>query len=48
MSSAHPRHLNPFPKGFAEALDRFDNVLIPELNMGQLALLVQGKFATRR
>ena len=37
VSSIHLRHLNPFPKNLGEILGRFDRVLVPELNMGQLA-----------
>jgi 2-oxoglutarate ferredoxin oxidoreductase subunit alpha len=38
------RYLNPFPKNLADVLGRFEKVLIPELNLGQLALLIRGKF----
>jgi 2-oxoglutarate ferredoxin oxidoreductase subunit alpha len=44
VSSIHLRHLNPFPKNLEQILGRFDRVLIPELNMGQLALLLRAKF----
>lgn len=47
VSHGHLRYLNPFPRGLAEALDRFETVLIPEMNCGQLAMLVQGKFAKK-
>jgi len=40
----HLRHLNPFPRNLGEILKRYDTVLIPEMNMGQLALLIRGKF----
>jgi 2-oxoglutarate ferredoxin oxidoreductase subunit alpha len=43
VSRAHLRWLNPFPQNLGEVLRRFDQVLIPEMNLGQLALLVQGK-----
>src|SRR5262249_30190843 len=43
-SSIHLRHLNPFPKNLGELLGRFDRVLVPELNMGQLALLLRSKY----
>jgi 2-oxoglutarate ferredoxin oxidoreductase subunit alpha len=42
VGRTHLRYLNPFPKNLPEVMDRFDRVLIPEMNMGQLALLVQG------
>jgi 2-oxoglutarate ferredoxin oxidoreductase subunit alpha len=44
VSSAHLRHLNPFPKNLGEVLGRFDRVLVPELNLGQLALLLRSKY----
>ncbi len=44
VSSAHLRYLNPFPKNLGEVLNRFETVIIPELNLGQLALLVRAKF----
>lgn len=40
----HLRHLNPFPRNLGEILKRFDKVLVPELNLGQLALLIRGKY----
>lgn len=44
VSRAHLRHLNPFPANLGDVLDRFEKVLIPEMNLGQLALLIQGRF----
>ncbi len=44
VSRAHLRHLNPFPKNLGDVLSRFDKVLMPEMNTGQLALLLRGKF----
>jgi 2-oxoglutarate ferredoxin oxidoreductase subunit alpha len=44
VSSIHLRYLNPFPKNLGDVLGRFEKVLIPELNLGQLALLIRGKF----
>jgi 2-oxoglutarate ferredoxin oxidoreductase subunit alpha len=44
VSQAHLRHLNPFPKNLGEVLSRFNKVLIPENNMGQLILLIRGEF----
>ena len=38
------RHLNPFPPNLAEVLGRFRRVIVPELNSGQLAMLVRAKF----
>jgi 2-oxoglutarate/2-oxoacid ferredoxin oxidoreductase subunit alpha len=44
VSQVHLRHLNPFPKNLGEVLSRYQKVLIPENNMGQLDLLIRGKF----
>jgi 2-oxoglutarate ferredoxin oxidoreductase subunit alpha len=44
VSSVHIRHLNPFPKNLGEILGRFDRVLVPELNLGQLAMLLRAKY----
>ena len=44
VAQAHLRHLNPFPKNTAEVLRRYDRVIIPEMNLGQLALLIRGRF----
>ena len=44
VSSAHLHHLNPLPKDLAEIIGRFERVLVPELNMGQLALLLRGHY----
>ena len=44
VSRAHLHHLNPFPRNLADVLARFERVLVPEMNSGQLALLLQGHF----
>ncbi len=44
VSSIHLRHLNPFPSNLREVLGRFRRVLVPELNLGHLALLLRGEF----
>jgi len=44
VAQAHLRHLNPFPANTAEVLRRYDRVVIPEMNLGQLALLIRGRF----
>lgn len=44
VAHAHLRYLNPFPLNLGEVLDRYDEVLAPELNMGQLRLLVQARY----
>ncbi len=44
IAQGHLRHLNPFPPGLGEVLKSYDKVLIPEMNLGQLALLIRAKF----
>ncbi|GMV85866.1 MAG: 2-oxoglutarate ferredoxin oxidoreductase subunit alpha [Dehalococcoidia bacterium] len=44
VASAHLRYLNPFPGNLETVLRRYRKVLIPELNTGQLALLIRGRF----
>lgn len=44
VSQAHLRHLNPFPSNLGEVLRQFDRVLCPELNEGQLAMLLRSEF----
>ncbi|MCH7484136.1 MAG: 2-oxoacid:acceptor oxidoreductase subunit alpha [Chloroflexi bacterium] len=44
VSAAHLRYLNPFPSNLGDVIARFDQVLIPELNLGQLAMLIRSRF----
>ncbi len=44
VAQTHLRHLNPFPANLAEVLRRYPTVVAPEMNMGQLALLLRGKY----
>lgn len=44
VSQAHLSYLNPFPKNLGEVLKRFEKVLLPELNMGQLLMLLRHHF----
>ncbi|HEX4951825.1 MAG TPA: 2-oxoacid:acceptor oxidoreductase subunit alpha [Thermoanaerobaculia bacterium] len=44
VSRAHLRYLNPFPPNLGEVLSRFDQVLLPEINSGQLALLLRARY----
>jgi 2-oxoglutarate/2-oxoacid ferredoxin oxidoreductase subunit alpha len=44
VAQAHLRHLNPFPANLGEVLRSYDKVLVPEINLGQLALLLRGRF----
>ncbi|MFI5324539.1 MAG: 2-oxoglutarate ferredoxin oxidoreductase subunit alpha, partial [Thermodesulfobacteriota bacterium] len=44
VSTAHLRYLNPFPKNLGETLKRFKKVLIPEINLGQLAFMIRAQY----
>ncbi|HXH78719.1 MAG TPA: 2-oxoacid:acceptor oxidoreductase subunit alpha [Nocardioides sp.] len=44
VAQVHLRHLNPFPHDLGEILARYDKVLVPEMNLGQLSLLLRGKY----
>ncbi|MCP2165907.1 2-oxoacid:acceptor oxidoreductase subunit alpha [Goodfellowiella coeruleoviolacea] len=44
IAQAHLRHLNPFPANLGEVLARYERVVVPEMNLGQLALLVRAKY----
>ncbi|WP_405862516.1 2-oxoacid:acceptor oxidoreductase subunit alpha [Streptomyces sp. NBC_00090] len=44
VAQAHLNHLNPFPRNLGEVLARYERVLIPEMNLGQLATLVRAKY----
>jgi 2-oxoglutarate/2-oxoacid ferredoxin oxidoreductase subunit alpha len=44
IAQAHLRHLNPFPRNLGEVLDRYDKVVIPEMNLGQLAHVIRGRY----
>jgi 2-oxoglutarate ferredoxin oxidoreductase subunit alpha len=44
VAHAHLHHLNPFPRNTGEVLGRYQKVLVPEMNLGQLALLLRAEF----
>lgn len=44
VAHAHLRYLNPFPRNLGEVLSNYKRVLIPELNMGQLRMLIRAEF----
>jgi 2-oxoglutarate ferredoxin oxidoreductase subunit alpha len=44
VSSIHLRYLNPFPPNLGDVIDRFEKVLIPEMNLGQLRLLIRSRY----
>ena len=44
VAQVHLRHLNPFPRDLGDVLKRYDRVLIPEMNLGQLAMLIRARY----
>lgn len=44
VSSAHVRYINPLPANLGDVLKRYDRVLMPEMNLGQLRLLLRAKY----
>ncbi|MGR6972072.1 2-oxoacid:acceptor oxidoreductase subunit alpha [Streptomyces cynarae] len=44
VAQAHLRHVNPFPRNLGAVLGRYDKVVIPEMNLGQLATLIRAKY----
>ena len=44
VSSAHLRHLNPFPKNLGQVLSGFETVIIPEMNLGQLCTMIRARY----
>ncbi len=44
VATAHLRHLNPLPANLGEVLRRYDRVIVPEMNLGQLAMWLRAKY----
>ncbi|MDI2032245.1 2-oxoacid:acceptor oxidoreductase subunit alpha [Saccharopolyspora sp. TS4A08] len=44
VASAHLRHLNPMPANLGEVLRGYDKVIVPEMNLGQLAMLLRARY----
>jgi 2-oxoglutarate ferredoxin oxidoreductase subunit alpha len=44
VATAHLMHLNPFPANIGDVLGRYGKVIVPELNLGQLSMLLRAKF----
>jgi 2-oxoglutarate ferredoxin oxidoreductase subunit alpha len=44
VAQVHLRHLNPFPTNLGEILQGYDRVLVPEMNLGQLSLLLRARY----
>ena len=44
VAQAHLTHLNPFPRNLGQVLSSYEQVLVPEMNLGQLLKLVRAEF----
>ena len=44
IGHVHLRHLNPLPRNLGEVIKRYKQVLVPEMNMGQLVMVLRAKF----
>ncbi|HEX6500264.1 MAG TPA: 2-oxoacid:acceptor oxidoreductase subunit alpha [Micromonosporaceae bacterium] len=44
VAQAHLRHLNPMPRNLGDVLRRYDRVVIPEMNLGQLAAVIRARY----
>ena len=44
VAQAHLRHLNPFPADLGDVLRRYDSVMVPEMNLGQLRMLLRAEY----
>jgi 2-oxoglutarate ferredoxin oxidoreductase subunit alpha len=44
VAQVHLRHLNPFPNDLGDILKRYDAVMVPEMNLGQLSMLIRAKY----
>ena len=44
VSSIHIRYINPFPRNLEDILGRFEKIIVPEMNTGQLTFMLNGRF----
>ncbi len=44
VAQAHLRYVSPFPANLGDVLAAYDKVLVPEINLGQLALVLRGRY----
>lgn len=44
VATAHLRYLNPFPRNTGDVLRAYDKVIVPELNLGQLRMLIRAEY----
>ena len=44
VSRVHLNYINPFPKNLGDILSKFKNILVPEINLGQLSKIIRSTF----
>ncbi|HMQ36756.1 MAG TPA: 2-oxoglutarate ferredoxin oxidoreductase subunit alpha, partial [Micropruina sp.] len=44
VATVHLRHLNPLPSDLGDILRSYDRVIVPEMNLGQLAMILRAKY----
>ncbi|MFZ2227520.1 MAG: 2-oxoacid:acceptor oxidoreductase subunit alpha [Candidatus Nanopelagicaceae bacterium] len=44
IAQAHIRYINPFPKNLGSVLEKYSKVIVPEMNLGQLAMLLRSRY----
>jgi 2-oxoglutarate ferredoxin oxidoreductase subunit alpha len=44
VATAHLHHLNPFPKNLGDVLRKHKQIIMPEINTGQLRMLIRSEF----
>ncbi len=44
IGHVHLRHLNPLPRNLGDVLQRYDKILVPEMNMGQLVMVLRARY----
>jgi 2-oxoglutarate ferredoxin oxidoreductase subunit alpha len=44
VAHVHLRHLNPLPDDLGEIMERYEHVLVPEINLGQLSILLRSRY----
>ena len=44
MATTHLRHLNPLPANTGEVLRRYRRVIVPEMNLGQMAMILRARY----
>jgi 2-oxoglutarate ferredoxin oxidoreductase subunit alpha len=44
IGHVHLRYLNPLPRNLGQVMERYSKVLVPEMNMGQLSMILRAKY----